>query len=196
MFALSSLSLFSQDYKQKIAKASCECTADMKSKNISAGEVNTQFGLCVIKSSMPYSKELKKEYGFDIKDMGDDNNDPKMDVFFQDLSMLMMTECSDTFFNFLKSGESKKDTEKESVLSGSIVKIEKSNFVVFHLIDENKNLKKLNWVTPIESNLDLPTEYNTLLNKKVTVNYYVADIFDVNLNDYRNLNVISSLKTD
>jgi hypothetical protein len=47
--------------------------------------------------------------------------------------------------------------------------------VVFYLLDENKILKN-NRVT-IESNIDLTSEYNALLNKKVTINYYNADIF-------------------
>jgi len=71
----------------------------------------------------------------------------------------------------------------------------KNNFVVFYLLDENKNFKKNNRVI-IESNIDLTSEYNALLNKKVTINYYNADIFRVKLKDYRTLNVISSLKTD
>lgn len=48
----------------------------------------------------------------------------------------------------------------------------------------------------IESNLDLPTEYNSLVNKKINISYYTTEIFDAKINDYRNLNVISSLKTD
>ncbi|AZA84259.1 hypothetical protein C1637_05290 [Chryseobacterium lactis] len=190
-----SFSAFSQDYKQKIAKASCECTAEMKNKNLSPKEVNTQFGLCVIKSAMPYTKELKRDYNIDTTSLGADES-PEADRFFQNLSLMMMTECSDTFSDFIKNGESPSKEQKDFVLKGTITKIEKENFVVFYLMDENKNLKKLNWVTGIESNLDLPKEYSSLLNKKVTANYYTADIFDVRINDYRNMNIISSLKTD
>ncbi|MBV8328502.1 hypothetical protein [Chryseobacterium sp.] len=189
--ALLSVNAFSQDYKQKIAKASCECSGKIKTETLSSNELSTQFGLCVIKAAMPYAKEVKKEYNFDIVNIGS-YEDQVTDKFFENISMLMMTECSDIFFKMVKNDQAAENLS----LEGTVTKIEKNDFVVFHITDSNKNLKKLYWITSVESNLDLPKEYSSLLNKKIKLSYYAAEIFDAKIDDYRNLSVITSLKTD
>ncbi|WP_449397712.1 hypothetical protein [Chryseobacterium wanjuense] len=96
----------------------------------------------------------------------------------------------------MNSKESAQEAEAQLLINGTITKIEKDNFVVFHVVGDNKNLTKLYWISNIESNLDLPKEYNSLINKKVSISYYTSEIFDVKINDYKNLNIILSLKTD
>ncbi len=110
-----------------------------------------------------------------------------------------MKECPDTFIEVFKLGENDKNKESrhsESIISGTVTKIEKNNFVVFHMAVDNRILNKLYWVFPVESNVDLPKEYSTLLHKKVNVSYYPGEIFDAGINDYRKVNIISVLKTD
>ncbi|MBB4805824.1 hypothetical protein HNP38_001096 [Chryseobacterium defluvii] len=144
---------------------------------------------------MVFEKELKRDYNIDVSNMTSEANDKAMEELFSSVGMLMATECSDLFLDIM--GKSEEEAESpQLMLNGTITKIEKENFVVFHLVGENKTLNKLYWVSAVESDLDLPKEYNSLLNKKVNITYYTAEIFDAKTNNYRNLNVISSLKTD
>ncbi|WP_435524158.1 hypothetical protein [Chryseobacterium indoltheticum] len=77
------------------------------------------------------------------------------------------------------------------MINGTVSKIEKENFIVFHVVGENKMLNKLYWISSVDSNLDLPKEYQTLLNKKVNISYFTMEIFDPKINDYKTLNIIS-----
>jgi len=195
LFAFSG-SIFSQDYKKKIAKAACDCVAKVQNENKDAKTKETQLGLCMISSSMPYAKELKKEYNIDIENLTDENSDKAFENLGSAIGLMMTTECSDVFLKIMNDTDENSEAKSELLLNGTITKIEKENFIIFHVVGENKNLTKFYWVSNIESNLDLPKEYNSLVNKKVSISYYTTEIFDAKINDYRNLNIISSLKTD
>ncbi|WP_155845835.1 hypothetical protein [Chryseobacterium gregarium] len=190
--ALLSVLGFSQDYKTRIAKTTCECFTQAKAGNPDAKTLEIKLGLCIIQGAQPYAEELKKDYNLDI--LRDDSSETGKLV-----ATWLMKECPDTFIEVFKLGENDKNKESrhsELLISGTVIKIEKNNFVVFHMAGDNRILNKLYWVFPVESNLDLPKEYSALLHKKVNVSYYPGEIFDAGINDYRKVNIISVLKTD
>ncbi|MCU7616994.1 hypothetical protein NZ698_07275 [Chryseobacterium sp. PBS4-4] len=188
---------FSQDYKSKFSKSVCECVNKLDATNKTKKEMSAQFGLCAFKNANPYKKELKRDFDIDL--VADISNEKKMTDFGVQVGLLMLNDCPEVLIAMNKDSEETETVSDESsylLLSGTVKKIEKENFVVFHIVGENNNLTKFYWVSNIESNLDLPKEYNSLLNKKVNISYYTTEIFDAKINDYRNLNVISSLKTE
>lgn len=187
---------FSQDYKKELSKSSCDCLRKIDIENNDKNVITSQLGLCMLKTASPYSKEIKRDYGIDI--VKDISNSEKMKELGVQVGMLMLNDCQELFEKITKSEELENESDESSYLliSGKVKKIEKENFVIFHLVGENNNLTKFYWVSNVESNLDLPKEYNSLLNKKVNISYYTSEIFDAKINDYRNLNIISSLKTD
>jgi len=188
--------VFSQDYKKKIAKASCDCIMKVGEEIKDSKTREMKLGLCMITASMPYSNELKRDYNIDVDKIGDES-DKSFEELGGKIGLLMATECSDVFVKmFADYNDTSNAENSELLLSGTVKKIEKDNFVIFHVVGENNNLTKFYWISNIESNLDLPTEYNSLVNKKINISYYTTEIFDAKINDYRNLNVISSLKTD
>lgn len=189
--------MFSQDYKKVLSKANCECLKNVDISNKTYDQRITNFGVCAFKSSQPFLKEIKRDYGIDL--ISDIGNQEKMKDFGVQIGMLTMSECSETFLNLMKEDEALENNiadSKEYLISGTVTKIEKGNFLIFHLVGDSKILNKFYWVTNIESNLDLATEYGKLLNKKVNLSYYPTEIFDVNINNYKNVNIISTLKTD
>ncbi|KQM30876.1 hypothetical protein ASE55_16990 [Chryseobacterium sp. Leaf201] len=190
--ALLSVSGFSQDYKTKIAKNTCECFTKAKAENPDAKALEIKLGLCIIQGAQPYAAELKRDYNLDILQ---DNSSQTGKL----VATWLLKECPDTFIELFKLGENGKNKgsrHSELLINGTVTKIEKNSFVVFHLAGDNKILTKLYWVFPVESNRDLPNEYSTLLHKKVNVSYYPGEIFDAGINDYRKVNIISVLKTD
>ncbi|WP_449397711.1 hypothetical protein [Chryseobacterium wanjuense] len=91
--------IFSQDYKQKIAKATCDCVAKVKSENKNSKNLEAQLGICMLKASSPYAAELKRDYNIDISKtdaFGDDNK--AMDDFAGAIGIAMVSECSDVFW--------------------------------------------------------------------------------------------------
>ena len=151
----------------------------------------------MLKTAMPYSKEIKRDYGIDLsKDIA---NNEKMKELGIQMGMLMLNECQELFEKITESDKDTENVEENDsylLFSGTVKKIEKENFVIFHIVGENKTLTKFYWVSNVESDLDLPKEYNSLVGKKVNLSYYTTEIFDAKINDYKNLNILSSLKTD
>lgn len=188
---LISASGFSQDYQTKIARTTCECFNKAKAENPDSKTLEIKLGLCIIQGAQPYAKELKKDYNLDI--LQDDSSETGKLV-----ATWLLKECPDRMLELFnpESNNTKKKDDSELLISGTVTKIEKDNFVIFHVAGDNKILTKLYWVTPIESNLDLQKEYGSLLNKKINAGYYPSEIFDAKINDYRKVNIISMLKTD
>lgn len=154
--------VFGQDYKAKLSKASCDCLQKADAENKDRAVITAQMGLCMLKMSSPYSNEIKRDYGIDIiKDISDSE---KMKELGVQIGILMLNECQELFEKVTRNVEAENDTDENSylLLSGTVKKIEKDNFVIFHVVGENNNLTKFYWVSKIESNLDLSKEYNSL----------------------------------
>lgn len=182
---------FSQEYKAKIGQTACECFKKVKAENPDPEVLETKMGFCIINAAEPYAKQLKKEYNLDI--LRDQSSETGKVV-----ATLILKECPDLFMEMINL-ETKGSTGKTSPgmsVSGTVTRIEKGNFIIFHVIGEDGNLIKLYWVTSIDSGLDLPREYQSLLNKKINAVYEKNEIFDPTTNDYRNINIISALKKD
>jgi len=182
---------FSQDYKAKIGISACECFKKLKAENTDPKILETKLGFCIINAAEPYAKQLKKEYDLDI--LHDESTETGKLV-----ATWILKECPDLFLEMVDR-EEKSDTGMQSSeisVSGTVSRIEKDGFIVFHIMGADGNLTKLYWITAVRSGLDLPKEYPSLLNKKVSVRYYRNEIFDAGINSYRNLNIMSALKKD
>lgn len=198
IFAFFTSFYFAQDFKKKLGQDLCKCVNEIKAEESNKEKMQMQFGLCMIKVSVPYKNEIKKEYGMDVeKDFGDN---AKTEDFGAKMAMLMMGECGDKFLEIMdKTGameESSAEVSKEELMHGEVTKIEKENFVIFYLKGDNNILTKFYWISNVESNIELEKKYNELVGKKVNVTYYSADIFDHRINEYRKVNILSMLKTD
>lgn len=191
-----SAAAFSQDYKTKIAKSSCDCVKAIKTEGKTNSAITSELGVCMLKAAMPFSKEIKKDY--DIDPAADMMDSTKMEQLGIKMGILMATECQEEFLKMAQfSDEETAGSESsELLINGTVSKIEKENFIVFHVVGENKMLNKLYWISSVDSNLDLPKEYQTLMNKKVNISYFTMEIFDPKINDYKTLNIISTLKTE
>ncbi|WP_295232509.1 hypothetical protein [uncultured Chryseobacterium sp.] len=186
-----STATFSQDYQAKIGQSACECFKKVKAENPDPGTLETKLGFCIINAAEPYAKQLKNDYNLDI--LRDESSESGKLI-----ATLILKECPDLFMEMVEN-EKKDDTSEKSAersVSGTVTRIEKDGFIAFHILGEDGNLTKLYWVTSVQSGLDLPKEYPSLLHKKVTARYYRTEIFDSGLNAYRNLNIISAMKKD
>jgi hypothetical protein len=79
--------LQAQDVLDKVAKESCSCATDLDT-TLNEEERNMQLGLCMLQSSMPYQKELKKKYGIDLNNIDKDG-----ERFGQLLGMRLAVQC-------------------------------------------------------------------------------------------------------
>lgn len=190
-----STGLFSQSYKKEIAKSSCDCVKSIKTEGKNSSAITAELGVCMLKATMPFSKEIKKDYNIDPT--ADIMDSAKMEQLGIKMGILMAEECQEEFLKIAQYSDEEAGKESsELLINGTVSKIEKENFIVFHVVGENKMLNKLYWISSVDSNLDLPKEYQTLMNKKVNISYFTMEIFDPKINDYKTLNIISTLKTE
>lgn len=192
-----STGVFSQDYKKKIAKSSCDCVKSIKTEGKNSSAIAAELGVCMLKATMPFSKEIKRDYNIDPT--ADIMDSAKMEQLGIKMGILMAEECQEEFLKIAQYSDEEaggKESSSELLINGTVSKIEKENFIVFHVVGENKILNKLYWISSVDSNLDLPKEYQTLMNKKVNISYFTMEIFDPKINDYKTLNIISTLKTE
>ena len=57
---------YSQDILESIATKTCECIEAKTNKKLNGNEAFAELGICMIKVSEPYKKELKKDYNVDL----------------------------------------------------------------------------------------------------------------------------------
>ena len=192
---LFSIFLFSQDFKKSIAQEACKCVKENVKDDMSEKQVQLKFGICMMKVTAPYKKEIKKEFGIDLDDY---SKKESMYELGRQMGLIMDQECPEVFERFIKD-EDMKTTEENSgelLMHGEIAKIEKDSFVVFYLKGDNNILTKFYWISNVDSNIELEKKYNELTGKKVDVVYYSAEIFDYKINEYRKVNILQTLKTE
>jgi hypothetical protein len=198
-FCLLISSVHAQDYMDDLTDKVCECVKLLPAE-IPQEEFRRKFGLCLIESSSNYKKELKKNLKIDV-DKLDKASGEKLG---QQVGMRLPTRCPEAVEQVLRAITPAKESSKSITtpptvqvpilgLVGTISRIEQDFFVIFSIKNENNVTTKFYWLTPVSSNVDLPGEYNKLLDKKVILEYKEELIFDPKIGDYRKINVITSL---
>ena len=81
--------VYSQNYMDEIVNKSCECLISVPD-SLDSEEFNMKLGLCMLEASMPYKKQLKKEFGIDL-----DNIDVEGARLGKLIGIRMTTVCPD-----------------------------------------------------------------------------------------------------
>lgn len=87
--------------------------------------------------------------------------------------------------------ESSEDTELK--ITGQIAKIEFDHFVIFSVKDENGKLTKYYWLTFIDSNIELTSNYMDMVGRPLEITYRTEDFFDPKIEQYRQFFIITKL---
>lgn len=186
---------FSQDYMDQILNKSCECISNIvDTSNID--NYNTAIGICIIDASMPYQKQIKKDYNIDLNNIADGQTGEKLG---QVIGVKLAAFCPKTFQKLSTIISNIKDSKSESTLetiAGTVTKIENDFFVVFSIKDNSGKVSKFNWLDFINSEFELMTSYTSLLGKTVEVSYSKKEYFDPKIEQYRTFNIITQIKVN
>lgn len=184
-------SIFGQSYMDQIVDESCDCL-DHISKKLDKEAYTMQVGLCMMKASQPYKKQLKKDYNIDM-----DNIVKDAERLGEVIGVQLAFKCPEALL--LASDKIDPNNEylvDDTDLYGTITKVETDQFVVFTIKDENGKSAKYYWFTTIETSEDLQTMYDNIVGKWVSIVYKTADYFDPKIGEYRSYNVITELELD
>jgi len=192
---LFSISLFgfSQKYLVKIAEESCVCLENI-SDTINPEQINMEMGMCIIEAAIPYKKQLLKDHDIDMD---------QIDVYGEKLGMLigvkLASVCPNTLLRVTKLGNTVSEEEPEEIddiqiVNGTVTRIEDDQFVIFSIKDETNRLSKYYWLSGIESDIDITSNYLELLNKDIRIAYETIELFDPRIQVYRQFKVITEIK--
>lgn len=180
---------FGQSYFDNIVDKTCSCLGKLDS-TLDKEQINAAGDLCIVDECTPYRKELKKDYGLDM-----DNFDETNDAFSEALGIKMSTKCPIVLFRFVAATSSQDESAKEEVVIeiGTITSSEKDAFIYFNLKNEAGKSSKLYWLEYIQSDLDMISNYLTLIGKKVEMSYTNKELFDPKALEYRTFKVIKKI---
>lgn len=181
-----SVGLSAQEYLDKIAQQTCECSKKMND-TISQERLYMELGVCMIKASEPYKKQLKKDYNINLE-----NIDAEGEALGKVIGIRMASICPDLLIKISEQADKKKSDNDQETFTGRVTKIEKDFFTIFTVNYEGKSLK-FYWLTNAESNVELINQYTQLFDKDVKVKYRVNLLFDPKIGDYRNFNIIERI---
>jgi hypothetical protein len=179
----------SQKYMDDIVLKVCECLSAMPD-DMDPEQYNMELGICMINAAMPYKKELKKDHKIDM------NN---MEIYGAELGKLigvkMATVCPQALMKLVnKTNENRSNNQSDITIQGQVIAFSEDKFVEFTIKDESGKTSKYLWLTLIESNYDLSSDYKNLIDKFVQLSVISQEIFDPRIGEYRKFNVIRKLE--
>jgi hypothetical protein len=188
LFAFSALGI-SQEYLDIIVEKACTCTE--KLPEISDSQQYTmQFGVCVIEASIPYKKQILKDYKINL-----DNIDKEGEELGRLIGLKMAAKCPQVILKVAEKGNMVNNQQgaTEQSAQGMIIKIENESFVILSLKDDLGKITKFYWLTFINAAFDMAGTYTLLVDKEVSIVYEVQEFFDPKIAEYRTFNIIKSL---
>lgn len=180
-----------QGYLDTVTLKTCKCV-----DQYDAPKVQTNFqvylGLCIINSSQPYLKQLEKEKGVKSDDMVE-----SVKRIGELVGERMVVICPKTIekitTEMVRESSPTSSAESASYELGTITEIDKNSFVIFTIKNEEGKSSKLYWLSEVQSDMDLITKFDSLLNKQVEASYILYDLFDYKSMEYRVFKVLSSI---
>jgi hypothetical protein len=179
--------LFAQDYMDKILEKTCNC-AESLPDTLTTDRFNILLGTCMIEASMPYKKQIKKDYNINM-----DNVETEGERLGRMIGLKMAAYCPDMLAKLAKRAKGKNEYATDESVNGTITKIEKDPFVIFSVKDDQGKITKLYWLKFIQSDTELVENYESLLDKSVKIVYRQEEYFDPKIAQYRLFKIIKSL---
>ena len=188
--------LSAQEYIDKIVDQACNCVSQLEG-DLSGEAYTMKAGLCMIQAAEPYSKKLKKDFDIDLS-----RADEEGEALGRLLGLKMITACPEVI---MRLAELATDTDEEldevegyefASSSGLVTEIVEEPFVVFTMKEESGKVVKMYWLTFVESDFAMMSQFSSLLGRKLTIEYSEVEIFDSRLKEYRNINIIETLSLD
>lgn len=182
-----SQSLFAQeDPVPEIAEKTCDC---IEEKEIDSQTDNWEmkFGLCLIEQAMPYSKEIKAQYGIDL-----DRMDASVgEALGQLVGVRMASRCPQVFENF-DSADFDEDEREEGYVRGKVLEVSTDRLVTIHLKGEDGKIYKLLWADSFEGDNELIFNYREMIGEMAYFEFKIEEYFDARIDEYIPFRIITS----
>lgn len=190
---------YSQKYIDEIATGACDCFSRI-SDTLNADALAMQMGLCIYEAAGPYQKKLLKNHDIDLNDV--DGAGEKLGVF---VATQMMSECPEmlTFYSDLITDPEFEDLEEYYAedeyfdlfeAKGVVTSVSSDCFIEISLKEESGRIYKYHWLSYIDSDFDIITEYQNLVGDMIIIKYDFVELFDPRINEYRDYRLIYEIE--
>ena len=180
---------YAQNYMDKILEKTCDCVNKV-SDSLEIDKYNLELGVCMIEASMPYKKQLRKDF-----DINMDKIDMEGEKLGRLIGVKMASFCPNSLLKLTKrSAKTESKVVMEDTISGMVLKVEADFFVIISLKDNIGKTTKFYWLSFVESNIEMPSFYSSLAGKSVEISYKKEEYFDPKIEQYRSFNIITKLK--
>ena len=196
---------YSQKYLDIVAEKSCDCATKV-TEDIKTQEGLLKFGMCIYDATMPYKKNFKKDHHINM-DKFDEEQGRKLGTL---VAVRMANFCPDFL---VKLGQAYNEGNAEEAVpaadtaaayeevavepnptaTGTITKIEGTQFIAFTLKESNGTIATYYWLYAINSPEKFETTYLSKLNKAATIEYFEQEFFDAKTKTYKLFRVIASI---
>lgn len=168
-----------------MSNETCECV-NKKGDNLSKEEVQTQLGVCMLKSyNMRRQKFLDAGIMFDSYESGR--------KLGEQVGFKMAKICPEIFHHFInKKTEKLTKNETTNSTTGHITSITGDDFSFVNLKDENGKTHKFLWLRNFEGSAKLME--NSKLKSKVIIHYKNIECYIPKMNDYYSLKEITKIE--
>ena len=191
IFLLSTGILTSQNYMDKLVEEACNCVSEIPD-TVSQEDYTMELGLCLIKISIPYKKQLKKEFDIDMDNVADSGE--KLGSI---IGSRMIGVCPNELIAMTKKATPEtEDVIEEYETEGVVVRVEDNFFITYFVKDDDGKTRKYYWMSFIDTKEDLLNNYKSLVGKKVEIDYVIEEYFDPKILDYRQFFIINKLEIE
>jgi len=183
---MSGTAMAQQNYLDEIAQRACTCVDKVQTNGLGENEITMQMGVCILQSVGPNDRDkIMNDYKINI-------NDPMKDGQRAGalIGARMAAICPATV---VKLSTIAKEAGSGGSVTGNIIKVDSDGFVTFSVKENAGNTQKYVWLFPTKGGLDLPSMYNSMTGKTVTLKYETKNIFDPRVGDYRQVRIITQI---
>lgn len=188
---LCSVTGYSQDVLDVIAKETCECLNAKKDKNpnMTGDDLKTNVGICMIKS---YSDHLSEFKGADKVNFGDKAGMTKLG---ESVAIKMMQVCPNVILDLGKSAtaDDAEVEQEDASVEGTVVDIKAEQFVTLQLKDQNGRNYNLLLLDYFDT-ASLLTNNEIKKKDKLKVSYTEIELFDSKAKEFRYYKVLTNIE--
>ncbi len=185
--------LWSQNVMNTIAEETCACGKKIDFTNTSSAEIEMSFGFCILESFSNHKAAVEKHYGKPME-----ITDDSFEKFAEDVGIQMVGVCPELFIKMAGNDDmldmmlEEEETEERFTASGKVHKIEKSQFLILHLNNDQNSLMKFIFLYDA-TNSSMLRDDGFLKDKNITVEYSKMEFYDPKIDDFRVFNVIDGI---
>ena len=182
-----SITSFSQNVKDKIAKETCDCTSKLDLEGLNSSDLELKFGLCMLEAYNNHINEFAENEKLNFE------NNTQMEKFGEEIALKMLTFCPDVILKLGQGYEGEETVNSDQFIEGQFSGTKSETFFYVVLKESSGKTTKLALLDYFD-NAYLITDKLLKSNQKVKITYYEAKLFESKSNSFIAIKIITNIE--